>query len=781
MRPRSALLLPVTLLFAASAAAQTQVRGTVFDAYTNARLANVTVTDSSTSATARTDARGQFSLPCTGATTLVFRRSGYAAARHAVARCAEAIQVGLVPGAQSLAAVNVVGNAERPDLDEPQSVAILSNQALHRSSGLFLEQAVNLTPGVRMERRTMAGGQRITIRGYGNGSDAGNFIGMGYKAYFNGIPLTNAEGQTILDDVDFANLGRVDIIRGPASSIYGAGIGGVVNMYTARPDRMGTAVVQSVTSGSHGLLRSDTRLERMTDGASIMVGYGHQDYDSYRIHSASGKDYGTFLGEFRPSDRQTLSTFVSYAHSRDERAGELDSAEFVQKLNTGEDRYLNNDAHQAIESFRVGVTHSYRLSDRVENVATAYYSGNMLDEAYAVGLNSKSSQTFGARVVFNTDFTGSTLPLRGVSGVEFEKTNAVARGYGLTDLVLGALRSDLETQTMQYSIFTQWDASLPADFTLTAGASANFIEYAITDRMANSGNPTHQDASGRKVFDPVVTPRVALRRMFGPNISAYASVSQGYSPPTSSDAVIPFTGEANEGLKPERATQYEIGSKGNLFGNRLSYQVALFDMHVTDKLTSQTVFETDGTPLYSYTVNAGDQIDKGLELGVAYSLIDSPARFVSIVRPFVSYTYSDFTYDDFKSDNNDNAGTVDYTGKHVVGTAKNVFSAGVDAGLRSGVYGNVTYYRTGDVPVSYDNAHWAPGYSLLNAKVGVAREVGSRFALDAFVGGNNLTNSLYYTMVFLNHKFDSPTPPHMYLPGPYKATFYGGVKVTFRP
>lgn len=243
--------------------------------------------------------------------------------------------------------------------------------------------------------------------------------------------------------------------------------------------------------------------------------------------------------------------------------------------------------------------------------------------------------------------------------MDFEKTNVSAQGYGLSNSELGPLRSDLETHNMQYSIFTQWDASLPADFTLTAGASADFIEYDIVDRMANTGNPDHMDGSGRKTFDPVITPTVALRKMFGPHVSAYANVSQGYTPPTSSDAVISYTGEPNEGLKPERATQYELGSKGSFLDDRLSYQVALFDMRVTDKLTPQGVFDTDGTVLYSYTVNAGDQKDRGIELAAGYALIDSPARIVSFVRPFVSYTFSDFEYSDFMSDNNDDDATVD--------------------------------------------------------------------------------------------------------------------------
>ncbi len=774
----AAALVPGT---SAMAQVRSQLRGRVFDGYTDAPLADVAVTYSSSDQAVRTDRNGRFETGCSVQATLEFRKAGYQPAQRVVTDCAEPLLVGLIPGAQVLGAVRTVATTrEGANIESPQSNTVLSLHELQRGTGLFLQDAINLTPGIRMERRTMSGGQTFTIRGYRNDGDAGNFTGTGFKAYLNGIPLTNAEGLTTLDDVDFATLGRVDVIRGPASTTYGGGIGGVVNFYTARPGRIGTTVVQEATTGSNGLLRSDTRLEHVSSGATTMLDYGHQGYDSYRIHSDSKKDFGTFFGEFRPSGRRTITTFVSYANSRDLRAGELDSAQFAQKLNTGEQRYIDNNAHLDVESFRMGASHAYQLSDRFATTAAAYFSGNTLEDVYAAGLNSRSNQNFGARLVLDTDLTGASGPLHGTSGLEFQKSNVAAEGYGLSKQVLGALRSDLETSTMQYSLFTQWDVALPADFTLTAGASANFLEYDIIDRMATTANPTHLDGSGRRTFDPVITPRIALRRMFGSDASVYANISQGYQPPTAGDAVIPFTGEPNGDLSPERATQYEIGSKGSLLGRRLSYQLALFELRVTDKLSSQAVFDTDGSRLYSYTVNAGDQNNRGLEVAASYALIDSPVGVVSLLRPFASYTYSDFTYSNFRSDNNNDAKTVDYSGRKVVGVAPNVFNAGIDAALSSGLHMNATYHHTDRMPISYDNAHEAVGYSLLDAKVGFAHDLAKRFMLDVFVGGSNLTNSLYFTQVFLNHKFDTPNP-HMYLPGPYTAKYYGGLKVSYRP
>jgi iron complex outermembrane receptor protein len=47
------------------------------------------------------------------------------------------------------------------------------------------------------------------------------------------------------------------------------------------------------------------------------------------------------------------------------------------------------------------------------------------------------------------------------------------------------------------------------------------------------------------------------------------------------------------------------------------------------------------------------------------------------------------------------------------------------------------------------------------------------------VGGTNITNSLYYTMVFLNANY-SAAPPAIYLPGPYSARWFAGLKLAVR-
>jgi iron complex outermembrane receptor protein len=667
--------------------------------------------------------------------------------------------------------VTVLG--ARSVLKQPQSIGVLTREDLRRNEGIFLDDTLDLIPGVRAESRTVSGGQRITIRGYGNST---NFNGTGYKAYLNGIPITDAEGTTILDDVDFSVLGRVEVIKGPASSLYGTGIGGVVRFFTLPPEPNLTQVTQELIGGETALFRSNTRFENGSDNSTFLVNYGHQHSDGYRVHSLSNKDYVLLTGDYRSSSRQSFSYLASYNHSFDQLAGQLTEAQFNARQNVAEPAYLANNGHVAIDSLRFGVAHKYQFVPWLGNVTSAFGTGYQLNQPFAVGLSDNLAINVGARTEFTGRIEAGLVTFLPAIGSEIERTTSFKKSYGLTNGVVGGLRGDLQVIALQSNTFIQTGVLLPAEFTVTAGASLNYVRYAISDRLANSANPTHPNGSGVKSFDPVITPRVAVQRSFGPDISVYAQMSLGYSPPTSASVVIPQIGAVNTDLKPERGTLFEVGSKGNVLGQRLTYEVALFNMRVTDKLTPQAITDSSGTVLYTITTNAGSQTNLGIEAAVKYALFRDADAPVSLLQAFAGYAYSHFRYDDFKSDNNNNAQTVSYDGKKVVGVPDHIYDAGLDIGTQWGVYGNTTLLVVGAMPLTFDNAHAAKGYTLLNAKVGYRRELPARFRLDLSLGVNNMTDATYYTLVFLNASYAGP-PPNVYLPGPGR-TVYGGINLS---
>ena len=75
-------------------------------------------------------------------------------------------------------------------------------------------------------------GNRISIRGFGSRSQFGV---RGIRIIQDGIPLTLPDGQAQLNNVDLAAAGRIEVIRGPASSLYGNAAGGVISIETEPP------------------------------------------------------------------------------------------------------------------------------------------------------------------------------------------------------------------------------------------------------------------------------------------------------------------------------------------------------------------------------------------------------------------------------------------------------------------------------------------------------------------------------------------------------------------
>ena len=678
---------------------------------------------------------------------------------------------------QTLNTVQVTGwsNGQKGNqLDIARSIGMLTPVDFHRNSGLSLENSLNLIPGVLMQSRSTFGGQRISIRGYGNNT---NFNGQGVQVLLNNIPVTDATGTTILDDVDFATLGRVEVIKGPASSLYGSGIAGVVNLYTLKPQPNKTRLVEENTFGSYGLWRNNTRIETAGEHSALIFNYGRQQSDGFRSHSASHKDYAQLSGDFYVSDRSTISTYFAYANSHEELAGEMDSAQFYGRQKWSDPAYLVNNSKVDIESFRGGVTSDYKIDEHFSNLSTVYASGYTLNSPFAHGLTNNQAFTFGGRTGFVYS-SGAPEKIHGIIGAQFQKTLAFNKSYNLTNDTVGAIRGDLQNASMSYSVFTEWKFSLPSQLILTAGGSLNFTEFGITDMLANSANPTHPNGSGIRSFPAVFTPRVALLKKFNDAFSVYADISRGYTPPTTSNTVIAAIGKVNTGLRPEYGMQYEIGAKGDLFGRRLSYQLALFDLDVRNKIVSQTIPAAGGLPQYTEYVNAGRQQDPGAELTLSYLLVDDRSSAITQLRPWLSYAYSDFKYKDFKSDHNNNAATVDYSNKKVAGVAPSVLNLGVDLQTKPGFYSYLSYRYSGAAPYTFDNLHSAKSYSLLNGKIGYRSVLGAHFSVDCYIGADNLTGTTYYTFLFYSGNLAGTTDPH-FLPMPYNTTVYGGAKLAY--
>ena len=764
------------LVMPAMVHAQASVHGTVVDQQTGTPIVGASVVITGTTVGAITNDAGGFNIITDrSVTSLTVTSAGYAAAEIPVTDASVPLRIRLTPSQTKLPGVQIVANKPTP------STAVLTQQDLNRASGLSLENSINTVPGVFMQSRTPWGGARITIRGYypSTSGNSPNSNGLGYNVFLNDIPVTDASGATILDDIDYSTLGNVEVIKGPASSQYGSQIGGTVRFTTARPTPNETSLSQQLTSGSYGLLRSNTSFQTATNSSDLLLNYGHQTYDSFRQHSGSLKDYLSATGDYTVSDNQTLSAYFAYNRSFEELAGEIDSADFYARRPVSNAAYLANDSHIQITSFITGLTDNYRLTDDITNKTTVFGTGRTYGQPFAHGFTDANQFTFGARSAFGYSGQFGVVDVTGTLGGMLERTNISTNGVFIVPAPPYPQRpTDQENYATIASLFTEWNFAMPSQFTLTVGASLNKNEFGIRN-MLRSGQVFDSATTQVRSFDAVIAPRVALTRGFGSNASVYASVSSGYTPPLLSNT-IDNTGAVDLSLKPERAVQYEVGAQGSLFANRLNGQVSLFDVENTDKLISQTANSI------TYTTNAGKQRDRGAEASLSYLVIDDPTQLVSLVRPWASYTYNDSRFIDFKSDNNNTAATVDFSDRAVPRVPRNMFNSGLDLTSNQGIYLNSTYQYVDKVPVTFDNSTYVKSYDLLGAKIGYKTKLDRHWSLDASLGGDNLLGSTYYSFLFVGPNYaglaQAPDGGHgdgYIIPGPYKATVYGNLTLRY--
>jgi iron complex outermembrane receptor protein len=766
---RAALLLAVPFALQA----QATVHGTVVDKQTGGPVADALIRITGTTvATVSTDS-GTFVLSSARPiASVTVSRVGYTS--RDVAISGESVRIELVPSTTELPGVQVVAHNPAP------STAVLTAGDLKRFDGIDLVDAVNTIPGVFMQSRTPFGGAHFTIRGYypAFGGNSPNSNNSGSQVFLNNIPLTDASGATVLDDIDYSSLGSVQVIKGPASSLYGAAIGGTVNLTTARPTPDQTSISQQLLSGGDGLLRSTTSIQRASGTSDFQLSYGDQQDNSFRPHSDSRKEFVRANGDFSVTSSQAVNAYFSYNRSNEQLAGEIDTTNFYNRVPQSDANYLANNSHTDITSFITGVTDNYRISDHFNNQTTVFGSGRFANDPFAHGFTDITQFNWGARSSFGYNGQLGSVDVNGTLGAMAQRSNVTSNGVFITPAPPYPERpSASENYAVNSYLFTEWNLTFPGQVTLTAGGDLIHNSFAVQNLLKNS-QLFDTTAVETRNFGAVFAPRVQLAKAFGGTGSVYASASEGFTPPLLT-SVVASNGTVDLNLKPERAWQYEVGVQGALIDKRLNGQADLFDLDNTNKLVSQTVSSVTST------INIGEVRSEGAELSASYLILSDSTSALSLLRPWVSYTYDHAKYASFKSDANNTAATVDFSGNAVARVPQNMESAGIDAASNVGIYVNSTYQFVGRVPVTFDNSTWVRAYNLLSAKVGYRTLLQNRYTLDLSVGGDNLTNSTYYNFLFVGPNIkglaqaqDGGTGDGYVLPGMYKARYYVSANVT---
>ncbi|MBD2722300.1 TonB-dependent receptor family protein [Hymenobacter armeniacus] len=644
--------------------------------------------------------------------------------------------------AVALPEATVTGYGQRLPLRRTAAaIGVLDARAIQQFNPAALTQAVNTLPGVRLEERATAS-YRLSIRGSTLRSPFGV---RNVKVYYNGIPFTEAGGSTPLNLLDPALIGRLEVLKGPAGSVYGAGTGGVA-LFGTPEVAAGRHVAAGATVGSYGLRRSTLTAETGSATSSVRTQYAHQELDGYRQQSALQRDVFALDLRTVASPKTTLAAHLLYADISYQLPGGLTRAQFEadpRQARPGTATAPGTVAQQAFYASRtglLGLTHGYAFTDRLDVQTTLYGSGMAIRTPYLVDYERNTGLGLGGRTAlsYRTALAGRVLRLQG--GAEYQAGFTNGRSYQNNGGTPGPLRYDDEITTTTGFVFAQADYSLPADLLLTVAASYNRLRYGI-GRVSGAATPAGSYQFGRS-FRPEVSPRVALLKEFGSNLSVYASVSTGFSPPTI-DEIRPSDASLNGDLQAERGTSYEVGARGQLLGQRLRYELNVFDFELRETIVSSTTDQ--GIVVFR---NTGRTHQRGLEAALSGWLWQAAAVPAATsgptaaaeptgLRAWASYAYNNFRFGSYPS------GGQDLAGNRLTGTAPHTLSAGLDFSEPHGFYLSPNLSHQARVVLNDANSAEAPGYWVFGARGGWRRTLARRLDTNLYAGLDNATDRRY--------------------------------------
>ncbi|RYZ21621.1 MAG: TonB-dependent receptor [Chitinophagaceae bacterium] len=605
--------------------------------------------------------------------------------------------------------------------DLPAPVQYIGPAALRRFSPASIVMAVNGTPGVRMEERS-PGSYRFNIRGSALRSPFGV---RNVKVYFNDLPITDPGGHTYLNQLGYYNIHHLEIIKGPGSSLYGAGTGGALLVESSSPSEP-PGFFAEYTAGSYGLHNAFGRVLTGDAQARSQVGFQHQQSEGYRAHSALRRDVLSWTGSFQPAAGKALKTTVLFGDLEYETPGALTASEFAadpKAARPGNATFPGAEAARASirqQQLLAGAAYAQELLPRLISKTSAYAQFTLLRNPTIQNYGRNSEAHGGLRSLLSY-----TIPFKNSNRLRLDGGTEWQEGFTTVDLyknnggVADSLRYTDDVRNRQSLLFLQAVADL-GRWNFTAGSSLNFLR--VRFQRFSPATDGLQEQRFRQW-----APRVAVLRQLGA-WRLWAAYSRGFSPPTTSE-LLPSGGAINTGLSAELGDNYEAGIRAAPLP-RLYVELSAYHFRLRNTIVQR---RTAGGG--DFFVNAGRTRQQGIEAQARYQWGSGAGMEGS--QFWAAYTFQRYRYDEFRQL------AQDYSGKALPGIAPHTLAAGADLWLKQRYFFTLTYYYSDRLPLTDANDAYAGSYHLLGARAGIGQWQKGQLRLKLAVGADNLLNQTY--------------------------------------
>lgn len=760
---KKTLFLFFTLIFFLNALSAQEISGTVINSQTGQPLANVNIIIPETQEGQVTDSEGAFSLQNVDLPlTLEFSSLGFRTQQRTFNKPESGIIISLQPEIGELSEVILRSANIKQELRKtPAAVGIITAKDLKRKDNFNLVQNFNYVPGVYVNQGAL-NTNKINIRGIGSRSQ---YSTNRIKAYINGIPITTAEGELTLDDLDPEMIDRIEIFKGPVSSVFGAGLGGAVNLYTDYRRRDQKSLSGAFSYGSFNTRKYHSNLTYVQDSLDLSVNYNKFQSDSYRENGAydrvsisgnagyltKGGNYWSFFFSYA-----NLKAFIPSSLNEDDFRNDPQSAAFTWYQAAGYESYSRNI---------MGLSYEHNFSEDFTNQTSVFFNSRDGYEPRPFDILDEDRNSVGIRSRFNQQLSLFEMPAEFSFGTEvmweFYKAGTYENLYQSVEerrSVQGDLLSQNSQDRNYMNLFAQVNFQPIENMNIEAGLNFNSTAYELSDEYTQD----EIDQSGDYRFDPVFSPRLGVSYDLSDKRTIYASVSHGFSTPSVAETLTP-EGLINTDLKTETGLNYEAGFKGSWLKNRLYTELNLYSIQIRNLLVARRV----GQDQY-VGVNAGKADHNGIEFTSSYSANFSTAVQLNL---FLNSNFNFYEFDQFV-DLGEN-----YSGNELPGIPEYMITPGMELVYQE-LSAKINYEAFGEMALNDANSEYTSAYQLLNLKLDYDFRLGGSLDIGFNFGINNILDEHYAASVVTNAIGFGGSAPRYYYPGEPR-NYFGGVSLKY--
>jgi iron complex outermembrane recepter protein len=621
----------------------------------------------------------------------------------------------------------------------PGSLSVLIGDGLNVSDGTNLANTINTLPGVTMQSGTYST-NRIVIRGMGSRTP---YNTNRIRTYLNDIPLTTFDGVSTPEEIDIQSLGRMEVVKGPASALYGSGLGGSINLFT--PDNMLSTGKAGFQYGSFNTTKSSLSGNLHRDKANLWGSFSHLQADGYRENNQF-KRTSFVMASGLKQPRWSVRFLLLLIGVNGGIPSSLGKTLFENDPRAAAPNWAAVGGYEKYSKGVAGITLVNNISDKLNNRLAVF--GRWNDSFEKRPFNNLGDQSLSTG--FRNKLSYHTSKIDWVMGAEWigEK---YAWKLDADDSLLNRNREYLN----QINVFTLFNYHLVPALNLSLAGSMSDVRYRLTDLYAADG-----DQAGSRRFPAIFSPRIGINYSPGDHWSVYASAGHGYSLPSPEETLLP-AGRVNPVIKPEQGIQYELGARASLFDNAMDVDGALYWIELSNLLVTKRVSEDIFTGM-----NAGKTRHQGVEFLIHNRLfvlnnfpgkLSSTLGYSRTLNRFIRFTDNDKTFD----------------GNHLPGIPGQTLQWQLLWNPLKPVDVITHLQYTGDQYLNDLNSLKYSGYLLCSVKASVHFKIRSRGMLSLNAGINNLTGTRYASMLIVNALGTGNGEPRYYYPGLPRNGFAG--------